>query len=232
MALVFVPGYMADKELWSSLEAELEEFGPIVHADISRDDSIPQMARRVIAKVPERFVLIGFSLGGYVAREIARLVPQKVNALVLVATSSRGDTADQARRKTSAAGLAAHSFKGLSVSSIQASLHPSRTTDAALISRIRAMGVRLGRDAFLRQSGLVRESDFDRLREIRCPTLIVAGEQDQIRCLDEALELNVGIPRSTLVTIPVSGHMIPMEQPTALAKTIRTWLRGVNQKNA
>jgi pimeloyl-ACP methyl ester carboxylesterase len=80
MALVFIPGYMADKELWASLEPELEEFGPIVHADIGKDDSIPQMARRVIAEAPERFVLIGFSLGGYVAREIARLVPDKVVA--------------------------------------------------------------------------------------------------------------------------------------------------------
>jgi pimeloyl-ACP methyl ester carboxylesterase len=86
------------------------------------------------------------------------------------------------------------------------------------------MGIRLGHDAFLRQSSLTRESDFERLREIRCPTLIVAGEQDQIRSLDEALELHAGVPQSTLATIPASGHMIPMEQPTALAKVIRSWL--------
>src|SRR5215475_898316 len=168
MALVFIPGYMADEELWALVEAELEEFGPIFHADISQDESISNMARRGIAEAPERFVLIGFSLGGYVAREIARQAPDRVQALVLVATSSRADTADQARRKTSAVELATPPFKGLSRASIQASLHPSRGSDNELISRIRDMGIRLGHNVFLRQSGLTRESDFKRLSEIRC----------------------------------------------------------------
>lgn len=186
MALLFIPGYMADEELWAPLEAELEEFRPIVHADISKDDSIAQMARRSVAEAPERSVVIGFSLGGYVAREVARQAPDRVVALVLVATSSRADTADQARRKSSAVELATRPVKGLSRASIQASLHSLRRSDNELISRIRDMGIRLGYDVFLRQSGLKRESDFEHLSEIRCPMLIVAGEQDQIRSRDEA----------------------------------------------
>jgi hypothetical protein len=67
MALLVVPGFMADKELWASFETEMEEFGPIINADLSLDDRIPSMARRVIAEAPEPLVLIGFSLGGYVA---------------------------------------------------------------------------------------------------------------------------------------------------------------------
>ncbi|MEY9178866.1 pimeloyl-ACP methyl ester carboxylesterase [Bradyrhizobium sp. USDA 326] len=227
MALVLVPGFMADKELWAPLAKELEEFGPIVHADISMDDSIPDMARRAIVEAPERFALIGFSLGGYVAREIARLAPDKVDALVLVATSSRADTTDQARRKALAASLPAHPFKGVSRSSIEASLHPSRACDSDLVSRIRAMGVRLGHDAFVRQSGLIRESDFRRLGEIRCPTLIVAGEQDRIRNLDEALELNIGIRNSTVQIVRESGHMIPMEKPAKLATLVKSFLHKV-----
>src|SRR4051812_296462 len=55
------------------------------------------MAQHVLVGAPEHFALIGFSMGGYVARHIACLVPKRVQALVLVATSARADTPEQAR---------------------------------------------------------------------------------------------------------------------------------------
>jgi pimeloyl-ACP methyl ester carboxylesterase len=139
MALVLVPGFMLDKELWTHFEAEMSEYGPVFHADLSLDESIELMAQRVIAEAPARFVLIGFSLGGYVAREIARSVPDRVSALILVATSARADTPLQAQRKAAAAHLSGQTFKGLSRQAIEASLHPSRQADVELIDRIRAM---------------------------------------------------------------------------------------------
>jgi len=171
-------------------------------------------------------VLIGFSLGGYVAPEITRLAPDRVRALVLVATSSRADTTQQSQRKSAAAKLASNSFKGLSRSSIEQSLHPARAFDRDMVARIRAMGVRLGGDAFQRQSNLTRDGDFGRLGEIHCPTLIVAGSEDRVRSLAVADELKVGIPNSTLEIVCDSGHMVPMEQPAILAETIKSWLHN------
>jgi len=67
-------------------------------------------------------------------------------------------------------------------------------------------------------------SDIERLSEIKCPTLVIAGENDRIRSLDEARELNDRIPNSTLRIVPQSGHMIPMEQPSELAEIVGSWL--------
>ncbi|MGB3487136.1 MAG: alpha/beta hydrolase [Xanthobacteraceae bacterium] len=225
MALVLVPGFMVDKDLWADFEQGMEEFGPIIHADLTQDDSIAAMARRIIADAPLHFVIMGFSMGGYVAREVARLAPDRVRALVLVATSSRGDTTEQIERKAVAINLSSQQpFKGLSGRAIRESLDPARTSDSHLINRIRNMGIRLGSEVFLRQSSLVRESDVERLSGIHCPTLIVAGQNDLIRSLDEARELNDRIPNSTLQVVPLSGHMIPMEQPFPLADLVRLWL--------
>jgi pimeloyl-ACP methyl ester carboxylesterase len=91
MALVLIPGFMLDGDMWASFEREMEDFHPVYHADLGQDDSIAGMARRVIAQAPDRFILIGFSLGGYVAREVVRQAPESVSALVLVATSARAD---------------------------------------------------------------------------------------------------------------------------------------------
>jgi len=57
-----------------------------------------------------------------------------------------------------------------------------------MIERIRAMGERIGSDAFVRQAMASRDDDIDKLRETSCPTLIVAAAEDQIRTLDEAAD--------------------------------------------
>ncbi|MGI4942869.1 MAG: alpha/beta fold hydrolase [Janthinobacterium lividum] len=225
MSLVLVPGFMLDADLWRDVSAKLQVFGPLSHADLSRDDTMTAMARRTLAAAPASFALIGFSMGGYVAREMTRIAPDRVSALVLIATSARDATPVQTQRKAAAATRAAAAgFRGLSRSAVALSLHPDHASDEALTGRIHTMGARLGREVFLRQCMLDRQGDLDWLHEIRCPTLIVAGKQDKLRSLAEAAELHQGIAGSDLTVIDGTGHMIPMEAPARLVEAIVPWL--------
>ncbi len=228
MALLLVPGFMADETLWNDMSAALARFGPILHADLRHDTSVEAMARRALAAAPPSFLLVGFSMGGYIARDIARLAPdygKRVAALVLVATSTRPDTPAMRQRK-GAVGHAAPSvaFSGLSRIAVASSLHPKDKHNEAMIERVRAMGVRLGGEVFRRQSVLERPGDIGRLDQIRCPTLVVAAAQDQLRSLEEARELQAGIPDATLAVIEDSGHMIPIEAPQRLLEVVVPWL--------
>lgn len=219
---------MADETLWNDMTAALARFGPVLHADLRHDTSVEAMARRALATAPPSFSLIGFSMGGYVARDMARLAPEygkRVAALVLVATSTRPDTPSMRQRK-GAVGHAAASiaFSGLSRTAVATSLHPKDRHNEAMIERVRAMGMRLGGDVFRRQSVLDRPGDIDRLDAIRCPTLVIAAAQDQLRSLEEAQELQAGIPDASLAVIEDSGHMIPVEAPERLLEVIVPWL--------
>jgi pimeloyl-ACP methyl ester carboxylesterase len=226
LAILLVPGFMTDHDLWRDLGSDLAAFGPLSHADLSRDDSIEGMARRALTEAPLSFILIGFSMGGYVAREMVRLAPRRVRALVLVATSARGDTEAQKQRKAAFAQASTTAFAGLSRSAVMSSLHPDRAGDEGMIERVRAMSTRLGGDVFRRQSLLKRNEDLSRLSEIRCSTLIIAAAQDRLRSLDEAKELHNGIAGSTLEIIQDCGHMIPVEAPLHLAQAIVRWLNS------
>jgi pimeloyl-ACP methyl ester carboxylesterase len=133
--------------------------------------------------------------------------PERVQALVLVATSARGDTPDQARRKMDLGkSVNLQRFHGLSRAAIVSSLHPDRAHDERMIERIRAMGERLGGDVFVRHTAQARESDLQRLANIRCPTLVVAADMDRLRSLEEAEELRDGLKerRSPSSNIPVT----------------------------
>lgn len=222
MAMVLVPGFMLDDDLWTDILPQLTVFGPVQYADPRTAISIRDMADKTLAAAPSTFALIGFSMGGYVAREMVRTAPDRVTHLLLIATSARGDREVQAQRERAAAARSV--FKGISAAAIRTSLAPDREGDTALVRRIQNMSLRLGGNVFQHQALFRRSGDLDRLGDIDCPTLIVAGRQDRLRSLEEAYELHAGIPGSILRVIDC-GHMIPLEAPVELGKTLQCFLR-------
>lgn len=228
MTLLLIPGFMADATLWDALTDDLAPFGPLVATDLSRGEDIESMAAAILSDAPERFVAVGFSMGGYVARELARIAPERVEALILIATSARGDTEELIRQRRSSLKAPPKAFKGLSRPAIVSSLHPDLADDEAMIARVRDMGLRLGGEVFHRQSAMARAGDLDRLGEIRQPTLIVAADADRLRSREEAEELHRGIAGATLETVEHTGHMIPLEQPKALARVMTEWLASLS----
>lgn len=230
MALLLIPGFMLDRDIWGDVEDALEErYGPVFHVDLSIDGSIREMARRAVQLVPEKFVVIGFSMGGYVAREIVRQIPDRVSALVLIATSARGGDMLQSKRVVSSAvERGAASFRGISSSAVKTALHPKNHSRADLLARIQSMGERLGGEVFVRQSNLVRSDERATLGDVRCPTLVIAGEHDMLRSNDEALEMVTGIASAELVTVSGVGHMVPLEDPQQLTEVILAWLDEVS----
>jgi len=224
--LVLIPGYMLDDALWDGMLPFLPPELPLHFASLAEGDSIAAMAQAILAKCPPQFSVLGFSMGGYVAREIVRMAPERVTSLALVATSSRADLPLQVEQRSKAARAnPIGAFRGLGRAAIAQSLHPDHAGNEALVAHVRIMGERLGREVFVRQSLIVRDADTNRLSDIRCPTLVVAAAEDQLRSPEEARELAEGIPGARLATIPKAGHLIPLEQPQALAGAIAVIFR-------
>ncbi|MFT4014896.1 MAG: alpha/beta hydrolase [Paracoccus sp. (in: a-proteobacteria)] len=223
MAVLLVPGFMLDADLWSDIARDLEPFGPVTHADPAHAESIEQMAAQALAAAPARFTLIGFSMGGYVARAIQRRAPERVSGLVLIATSARPDGGLQEQRRGVLAGVTPDRFRGVSKASIRQALSPASEGDAALVERIHAMSLRLGGEVFRRQALFQRHGDLERLADIACPTLIVAGAHDRLRTAEEAAEMALAIPGARMEIVE-AGHMIPMEAPAQLSRILRSFL--------
>jgi len=225
--MVLVPGMMCDAGLWQEMVDDLAAYGPLIYGDLSRDDSLETMAASVLSGAPERFSLVGFSLGGYVAREMVRQAPERVQRLILIATSSQQDSSQlQAFKAATARSLAVTpgTFRGLGHKAIELSLSQEHADNAHLRSQIHQMSLRMGKEAYCRQLLMARNSDTHLLHQITSPTLVIAARQDRMRSVQESRTLCELIPQASLEVIDNSGHMLPLEQPAALVQVIQYWL--------
>src|SRR5579859_2945504 len=97
--LLLLPGLLCDAALWQFQAEALVDVAEVSVADLSRSDSIADLARDALAAAPDRFALAGLSMGGYVALEIMRQAPERVTHLALLDTSARPDTSDLSERR-------------------------------------------------------------------------------------------------------------------------------------
>ena len=225
--LVLLPGLLCDAALWRHQAAHLSDIADITIGDMTRDDSFAAMSRRVLDTVPSRFALAGLSMGGYVAQEIMRMAPERIERLALLDTSARADNEEQTARRRGLIGLAQKGeFKGISPRLLPTFLHPDRLSDSVLTGEVMAMAERVGRDAFLRQQKAImaRVDGREDLRRITCPTLILCGEQDILTPLKLHEEIAERVPHAKLVVVPHCGHLSTMERPEAVTAAMREWL--------
>lgn len=228
-SIVFLPGLLCDARLWQAqTEALAGNFECHVPA-LDTEDNIPALARNVVAEAPERFSLVGLSMGGYVAMEIMRQAPERVKRLMLCDTSARPDTQEQKERRQTLLTLSrSGKFKGVTPRLLPSLIHPDRLPDTAVTEPILAMAARIGREGFQRQQtaimGRIDSRPF--LPNITCPTMIVVGANDQLTPLPIAQEMAALTPHAGLEIIPHCGHLPPLEQPDAFNQLLRAWLKA------
>jgi pimeloyl-ACP methyl ester carboxylesterase len=185
------------------------------------------MARRVLARAPERFSLCGLSMGGYVAFAILAQAPGRVRRLCLMDTSARPDTPTEVRRRRALIALAAsHRFRGVTPHLLPRLVHPARLQEPEIRTAVIGMAERVGRDAFLRQERAILERADARplLAAIGVPTLVAVGSDDALTPPALAEEMAEGIPGAVLRVIPDAGHLPPIELPEAVNELLKAWL--------
>ncbi len=223
--LVLLPGFMLNQHLWDDMHGDLATLGALTFGDLGQDTGIQAMADAVLRQAPEKFVLFGFSMGGFVAQAIALKAPERVQGLALLNTSSRPQTAQESAATKAQLEIAERTpFKGLTSRALASSLHPARSTDRALLDRLQAMALSNGKDVFLRQLQTLRDSNAEQLRLLDCPVLIVASDQDKLRTVEESEEMARQIAQARFEVIADCGHMTPMEKPRELFALIGDWI--------
>ena len=87
--IVLIPGALATPTLWYNQENHFNGKMNFHHVDVKNSYSISDMAARFAQKSPDKFTLMGFSMGGYIALELFRYIPHKIDKLILINSSAK-----------------------------------------------------------------------------------------------------------------------------------------------
>jgi pimeloyl-ACP methyl ester carboxylesterase len=232
LPLLLVPCLAGSPRLYAAQLPMLWQFGAVGIADHRRGETIDAIAQQILATAPPRFALMGLSLGGYIAFELLRQAPERIERLVLIDTSARADSSEQTARRRALIELTrGGGFEQVIDTAYASWVHRSRLEDQALRSSVRAMAHECGAEAFLRQQQAILQRVDSRamLSSIRCPTLVLVGDEDQLTPLECAQEIAAPIAGSQLEVIRECGHLSTLEQPAAVNQVLQHWLERITR---
>jgi 3-oxoadipate enol-lactonase len=244
--VLLVHGFPLDHTMWDAqIDALCERFRVIApdlrgfgqtplgdtdaNAGVSMEHYADDLAELLDAVgIEEPIVLLGFSMGGYIAWQFVRKYANRLRALIQYDTRAAADT-DEARAgrlkmadnvaEWGAARVAEMMGPKLVARAAYESQLPVVKAVRRIVERTSPAGIAAA------QRGMAARPDMTAfLPKITMPTLIVVGAEDAISPPPEMNSIADAIPGSKYVIIPNSGHMTPMENPAAVNAAIREFL--------
>ncbi|MBA3892328.1 MAG: alpha/beta fold hydrolase [Gemmatimonadales bacterium] len=243
-AVLFVHGYPLDRSIWAHQMAALEGWCRIApdlrgmgqsdapDLGYSMETYAADLAALLDMLGVDDVVLVGLSMGGYVAFEFLRRWRGRVRGLVLVDTRAEADTADAKRSRDAVAATAREDgAEAIAEAMLPKVLGASTLAGSpATVERVRAMmaatpvaGI-VGALAAMRD----RPDSSAMLPGLAgLPTLVIVGDEDGLTPPARARSMTDAIPGANLVVIRSSGHLPTLERPVETTDAIQAFLGGL-----
>ncbi|MFE3838741.1 alpha/beta fold hydrolase [Pseudogemmobacter sonorensis] len=228
--LVILPGFMADARGFMPQIVDLGRDRAVLLPMATRaEDTVEAISAGLLPALPEKFALLGHSLGGAVAIDLLRRMPERITRIALIATDplSEPPAAAADRETRLVAARAGRLAEALATEWPEHCLAPTPWREEVSALAL-DMGLGLGQDSYLRQTrALQRRPDQQKtLRRIKLPALILAGRSDLLVPLRRAEFLAGLMPFGQLQVIEDAGHQPQLEQPETVNDALRRFLAG------
>ncbi|MEX2112128.1 MAG: alpha/beta hydrolase [Pirellulales bacterium] len=247
MPVVLVHGFPLDHSMWNPQIEALSHQWRVIAPDLrgfggsqstTGTVTMEQMADDLAAlldalQVNEPVVMVGLSMGGYVAFQFRRRHCDRLRGLVLCDTRAVADTPEAAEGRHKLAAKTLAEGTGPVADAMLPKLFGShaRDTDPDMLEDVRRTILANspeGVAAALR--GMAARPDVTAdLPDVSLPALVIVGQDDAISPVDEMRGIAQMIPGCEFVVIPRSGHMTPLENPAAFNEAIEQFLTRVER---
>ena len=247
MTLCLLHAFPLNSGMWRAQQQELASRCSVITPDFpgfgaeplveGMEWTIPAMAqwvkRELDRKGVKRAVIGGLSMGGYVAFECWRLLPERIAGLILADTMAPSDTPVTRRGRFVAIGqLRNGGYQKFAAGMIPKMI--SETTKEQRPEVVKAV-VRMYEEAAPQSviaalGGLAHRNDSrPLLPTITVPTAVIVGEHDTITTVDDARLMAAMIPNAQLTIIPTAGHLANLEMRIEFNAALLHFLERVGE---
>lgn len=241
LPLLFVHGFPLNRSMWDQQVEALSPRYRILTLDLrghGESDaplwrySVEEFADDVAALLDhlklQQVVLVGLSMGGYVALACTRRFHHRLHGLILTDTRAQADTVEGRKGRFQLAQTAQTKGPAAVAEVMLPKLLAPETlqSNPPLVQRIRSMieSMPLSGIAGDLMAMADRPDSVSLLPSITCPTLVIVGEQDQATPVTDARLIAGGIPNARLSIIPKAGHLPNIEQPEEFNRVLEEFL--------
>ncbi|HWI11879.1 MAG TPA: alpha/beta fold hydrolase [Burkholderiaceae bacterium] len=230
-----------DLHLWDELAAQLAaQQHPVLRYDhrghggsavpagpYTMDELVDDAARLIREWGRGPVVWVGLSMGGMVGQGLAVRYPELVQALVLANTIAKYPEAAQAMWAQRIATVEAQGLAGIVEMVLQRYFTDAfRAAEPQAVAGFRSRVLRTDAAGYVACCHAVANVDWlERLRSVRCPTLVIAGALDVGAPVAMSQAMAERIPQAELVVLDNASHLSAVEQPAAFAATLGAFLR-------
>ncbi|WP_114992807.1 alpha/beta fold hydrolase [Synechococcus sp. UW179A] len=226
---VLLPGFGCDLDSMLELNLALNEYPKLsrTKCDIfTLETSLEEMTSKVVKQYSDSdLLLVGFSMGGWVAQEVASRIGSQVKGLVLI--SSWSEAPPQYLEVIHTLYKDLKSGRTLcSLRSMVAEGFTNKQKRDVMTNRWMAMANRIGHETFLRQIKAILDNPnvHKNIRNIQCPIFAIAGAEDRlIKPYEQFKHLQEQTQCQTTI-LESCGHNLIWEKPQATSEIVKQWL--------
>ena len=230
--IVLIHGHGVDASIWESIYAGLVSDGPVLCPDFSRminhatvDGYAEDLFCQLRAGGIDNVILVGHSMGGYIALAFAEQHPEIMRGLCLFHSTAYAD--DESKREQRQQTIEALTTEGAipfiekTMSKVVAPNYPADKVQAlvtqyqhlpadALIAGMKAIAARPDR------THVLIDAQF--------PILLILGENDQVIPYEQTSRLAQLNERIAVATLPMAGHLGMIEQPDDALRALNAFI--------
>lgn len=215
--IVLMPGMMCNQDVFSHQINVLENFFNVIVIEFNEHRDIELGVKNLVSNLPNKFHLIGHSMGGIVAMELVKQHSKRVLSLALLNTNPYEEKQElKDKRNKTLKELDSLDLISLMKSDYISRYFPDDCRDKnKLIQQCVDMASILDKKVFYNQSVALRDrkDQTSILENVDCKTLIICGERDQLCPVSYHSDMNKMIKSSDLIVLEGVGHMPIIECP-------------------
>jgi pimeloyl-ACP methyl ester carboxylesterase len=230
--LILIPAFGCDARLYAPQIAALKETIRI-QTIIPSADRYDTMVADVLKQAPEQFAILGTSMGGRLALEVALAAPDRVTGLCVIGAGA-GVVVDQAAGLRRSARIQGDERAQVIVEMAEKVAHLPGPRGAATKQAFIDMGMAFEVEKLARQSDALahRVDLWEDLEEVEALTLCLWGEHDQFSPAADGLRLAEAVQMGSYVEIANCGHFPTLEYPDQATEAIALWLEDIEDVEA